>query len=536
MEVGQEAQPDPILQLTHGALTLSHTQSTTNMYKGRSAATSEPDSDSVNGAPKESEMLPVAANMENHRLDAHSDHLLKNTDGALLFPNSHPASNDQFKTQFNLPSKSTNSGPKEKGYRNVATNLDNGILEAQIDGTAKEAEDHIVDRRGKQRKTAFQNTLENFTPLWFTIPMNTGILGILMHQLPYQFNGLPVLSTIMYLVELVLFFIICCMTILRWTMYPKAAQQKTAASIDEIAFLGAAPITFLTLASLTGLIVSNAYWGGYAWSLVAYTMWWFGVMWMLTTCIGVCITLFRNNLIDDRSMTPSPFLPAVGVATAALVGGQIVNYAHDVSPRLAVPVVIVAYFLGGLAIWLSIILYGVFFHRLMASGWPEPAKRPALMMLVGPFGQTSAALQSLATAAFTKMDFAGYQKGTFLQASAASGVSSASIVFALLLLGHDIFWIICCLFGVLEGAYMRQLSYNLTWWGTIFPVATMATAFLELSISMDSPAFRVLTAAFLLILLVNYFVNWGFTLYYIFTSDLLFKKADKDMPDEEKLD
>ena len=64
----------------------------------------------------------------------------------------------------------------------------------------------------------------------------------------------------------------------------------------------------------------------------------------------------------------------------------------------------------------------------------------------------------------------------------------------------------------------------------------MTTAFLELSISMDSAAFRVLTAAFLLLLLVDYFVNWGFTLYHVFTSDLLFKKADKDMPDEEKLD
>lgn len=179
---------------------------------------------------------------------------------------------------------------------------------------------------------------------------------------------------------------------------------------------------------------------------------------------------------------------------------------------------------------------------------------------VGPFGQTSAAMQALATAALTKMDFADYHKGTFLQASAASGVSSASIVFALLLLGHDLFWLICCLFGILEGAYMRQLSYNLTWWATIFPVgktstlpvsliirkrsklidlapaATMATAFLELSISMDSPAFRVLTTVFLLLLLVNYFVNWGFTLYHICTSDLLFKKADKDMPDDEKRD
>ena len=90
---------------------------------------------------------------------------------------------------------------------------------------------------------------------------------------------------------------------------------------------------------------------------------------------------------------------------------------------------------------------------------------------VGPFGQTSAALQALGAAALTKKDFAGYQKGVFLQASAASSVSSASTVFALLLLGHDIFWLICCLFGISEGVFRRQFKgYTLTWWSTIFPI------------------------------------------------------------------
>lgn len=64
----------------------------------------------------------------------------------------------------------------------------------------------------------------------------------------------------------------------------------------------------------------------------------------------------------------------------------------------------------------------------------------------------------------------------------------------------------------------------------------MAVSFLQLSISMDSPTFRVLNTAFLLILLVDYFVNWGFTLFLIFTSDILFRKAERDMPDEEKQD
>lgn len=68
------------------------------------------------------------------------------------------------------------------------------------------------------------------------------------------------------------------------------------------------------------------------------------------------------------------------------------------------------------------------------------------------------------------------------------------------------------------------------------PAATITVAFLELSVSMDSPAFRVLTTALLLILLVDYFINWGFTMHLIFSTELLFKKADKGTPDEEKQD
>lgn len=106
--------------------------------------------------------------------------------------------------------------------------------------------------------------------------------------------------------------------------------------------------------------------------------------------------------------------------------------------------------------------------NIPSSGHPE---RVNVGIQVGPFGQTSAALQALGAAVLTKMDFAGYHRGTFLQASTASSVNSASTVFALLLLGHDYFWLICCLFGVLEGVFRRQLKgYTLIWWATIFPV------------------------------------------------------------------
>lgn len=256
------------------------------MHSDRPAAHWAPNIETINGAPNEIEAVPVAADMEYHRVHAQSDPVVDETRGALLLPDSPSANNSRLQAQASPPSKDSNGTLKEAERHDASLSMDNGMLEAQPDNSPRETEERngTADRHSKQGKSAFQNTLENFTPKWFAISMNTGILAILVHEIPYQFKGLYVLSIIMYLVDLTLFVIVCSMTILRWALYPKAAKRKSAASIDEIAFLAAAPITFLYLTSLTGIIVSNAYWGGHAWSLVAYSMWWIGMAWMLTMC------------------------------------------------------------------------------------------------------------------------------------------------------------------------------------------------------------------------------------------------------------
>jgi tellurite resistance protein TehA-like permease len=180
-------------------------------------------------------------------------------------------------------------------------------------------------------------------------------------------------------------------------------------------------------------------------------------------------------------------------------------------------------------------------------------KRTDIETKVGPFGQSAAAMQLLGSAAKTKMDFAGYNRGTFLTAAAAPSANVAGVVFALLLLGHDFFWITVALIGILEGAYERKMSYSLVWWTTIFPVcmssrilalkeglltslllsATMTTAFISLSIAMDSPTFRVLSTALLLILLVDFFINWGYTIWYSIKGDLLIKHEELERPNEK---
>ena len=218
----------------------------------------------------------------------------KETNTALLPANGSHTRSGRPEFQSKDLAEALNGAASGTAFRDVNKDMDNGMLGSQVnshrdtmDRPPEAAEDHAFERRGELRKSAFRNTVENFSQIWFVLTIDTGILAILMQLLPYQFNGLSVLSTIMYLFNLVLFVLICMVTILRWTLYPQAAQQKIAASVDEISFHAAAPIGFQTLTSLTGIIVSNAYWGGHAWSLVAYVMWWFGMAWILITCMSI---------------------------------------------------------------------------------------------------------------------------------------------------------------------------------------------------------------------------------------------------------
>lgn len=148
-------------------------------------------------------------------------------------------------------------------------------------------------------------------------------------------------------------------------------------------------------------------------------------------------------------------------------------------------------------------------------------------MQAGPFGQAAAALQYLGRAAYVKDFFGNYNHGTFLTASAASSLSSASILLALLIFGFDLFWIALAVFVMLDAAFQRKLTFSLSAWGLIFPAGTANTALIAFAGNMDSPAFRVIATILFVILLIVYFANWAFTLLNL--PSLLFQTTAKEL-------
>lgn len=116
------------------------------------------------------------------------------------------------------------------------------------------------------------HVLQNFTPQWFSICMDTGIISILLHQLPYQFRGLSVISVVAFLLNLFLFVVFLVMLTTRMICYPRDACKKFGAQVDELSGLACPVVGYLTLVAMTSMVTGQA-WGS-SWAIFGYVLWW----------------------------------------------------------------------------------------------------------------------------------------------------------------------------------------------------------------------------------------------------------------------
>jgi tellurite resistance protein TehA-like permease len=301
--------------------------------------------------------------------------------------------------------------------------------------------------------------------------MDTGILSIILNLLPYHFTGQSTLSTILFVFNLALFTLFTLLSLTRVFKFRTHVSSQTVSSTEELSYLGAPPIAYLTLVAQVALTCSSAW--GFHWTILAYVLWWIGLVWTISLTSFTIVVLAKHNIATDRTLSPAIFLPLISVMTLGTTAGIVTNYSVGMTASMAVPVIVVAYMAIGYALFLSLLYYAYIAHKLIAVGLPPPAKIPALVITVGPMGQFATAVQVLSTAASTRGLFGGYNQGTWLTAGAASSVSAAAVLLALLALGFGFMWITVAWYIVLEKAVKKELPFGLTWWSLIFPMGKL---------------------------------------------------------------
>lgn len=97
--------------------------------------------------------------------------------------------------------------------------------------------------------------------------MGTGIVSILLHNLPYNSYWLRVISYVIFALNVYLFTLFMLISILRYTLYPAIWNAMIRHPAQSL-FLGTVPMGLSTIVNMVCFVCVPA-WGGGTWKLVS---------------------------------------------------------------------------------------------------------------------------------------------------------------------------------------------------------------------------------------------------------------------------
>ncbi|KAF3920070.1 hypothetical protein AA313_de0200360 [Arthrobotrys entomopaga] len=351
-----------------------------------------------------------------------------------------------------------------------------------------------------------QCVIRNFTSQWFLIAQGSGILSIILHNLDYQFNGLGIISVIIWLYTCFIFVLSLIIYALRSLRFPKRLRAALYSDTAEISALSSISITLTTIIDMICLVCVPA-WGS-TWGLVAYGLIWFNILIASIACIGIPYVLLQVEHPGVKNITPVVLLPFISALTAT-AGAGVICLNAQISPILQVPLIIVAFVLLGTALPLTLAYDALYLARLFDGYSMAPEMTYQTFILCGPLGQASFALQVLGTA--SRDSFGGYTKGVFLQADAGVIVGTCCTLCALVTWGYGLFFWVYAVCATMQGLWrqdggLRSTRFVMSSWSVVFPwgVFTISAVQFGKPMGLDSEAWAILST----ILAVVMFAIW----------------------------
>ncbi|KAL2851684.1 voltage-dependent anion channel [Aspergillus pseudodeflectus] len=354
----------------------------------------------------------------------------------------------------------------------------------------------------------------NFSSQWFLVPQGASIIAVILHQLHYQFGALKILAKIVWIYAIVLLGISLGIYLLRIILYPKHVGREIRGNVVEASCLSSVPIAFTSIIQMIAL----QYTGGA--DLAAYVLWWISTFLSISAVIGVPYLQLKMQPKGIEHIPPSFLLPVIAILTSA-AGGGVIAQNSTLSARLKVPAIIVSYMEVGAGMPLAICIDACIMYHHFDQKYPNRDKVYQDMILCGPFGQASFALQILGLA--VQNSFGEYNRGTLLTAQAASPIATVSEFVGLLAWGFGTFWWFLATLSIVYTLYvqsggLRGMSFSMSAWSLIFPWGVYTNGAVQLGKLMDSPAFDVWSTALLLMLVVLAIVVNLFTIKGIVTG------------------
>jgi C4-dicarboxylate transporter/malic acid transport protein len=298
----------------------------------------------------------------------------------------------------------------------------------------------------------------NVNPAWFTCIMGTGILAICIVKFPHPLPFFPILGSILWGFNILLFTIFLLLWLLRTIQHPLHIRDSLLHPLQAQQW-GSPPTACFTIA--TGSIFIGDDLLGTAFSIVcAHILWIIGVLGSLFSAMFIPYLMFTRHKITVESTYGSFLVPIAPIIGASIPASLLASFWPE---PLQVEIMLLSFILWGSGITLAGIIIVLFYARLTYHKVPEGVMLPSMWLVIGPLGQSIAGINAIGTS------------GKELWPAIGDTLHTAGLIYSIPIWGISIYWLSLTILITVHAA-RKHLPFNISWWAFIYPLGVLTTA------------------------------------------------------------
>lgn len=333
-----------------------------------------------------------------------------------------------------------------------------------------------------------RDVIRHFTPNWFTATMGTGVVAMILAQLPFASSILFMLATKLWQFNILLFITFSILYGLRWILFPTEAKQIFNHPNMSL-FLGAIPMGLATI--VNGFLSFGVHLYGDIAVQIATYLWYLDVFLAVLIAWVVPFCMFSCQDHQLQRMTAVWLLPIVACEVAASSAGLLLQ--HLAADQHALAILITGYVLWGISVLPAFAILTILMLRLALHQLPEKEVAISSWLCLGPIGTGALALLLLGQQAPRILNAAGLEE-------LATIVPALGVIGGLVLLGFGLWW-----FGIAVLTTVRHartgIPFNLGWWGLTFPFGVFILAIFNLAHQLQFNFLTYIAVALSIVLL-----------------------------------
>lgn len=310
--------------------------------------------------------------------------------------------------------------------------------------------------------------------------MSTGGVAFTLAGLPIESSALNTLGKAMFVINIMVFLTITALMITRFMIHPGTFKHSFTNPHEGFFFATG----WLTLATMMTNTTAYGIPNTGPWLIGALRF----AFWAYTVCATILAIVYYHVLFTVKSLVITNVLPGwvLPIFPAMLVGTLASAIAKTQPTESAALMLVAGLTYQGLGMLVAMMMYGIYFGRLLTSGLPADMSRPAMFIAVGPPSFTALALIGMAQDATTTKVFTEYYNlpGITNPAAIPDMLQLGALLAAIFLWTLAFWFFSIAVFAAVE-AYHRN-DFHLNWYAYVFPNVGFTGATIKIGERMNS--------------------------------------------------